>query len=240
MAPRVRDDLPHAVRVVETEWIPLADGTRLAARLWLPEGAGPRAGDPRVPALPPERRHAGGRPSADGLVRRRTATPARASTSAAPATPTGSSRTSTPSRSCRTASRSSPGSPQQPWCDGKVGMVGTSWSGFNGLQLAARTPPALGAVVSVLRERRPLRRRRALPRRARAPHGHGAVGQLHALVERAAARSRDRRRRLARAVARAPRAHAALRRALARATSCATTTGGTARPARTTPASAAR
>ena len=105
---------------------------------------------------------------------------------------------------------------EQPWCDGKVGMVGTSWSGFNGLQLAARTPPALGAVISYLRERRPLRRRRALPRRARAPHGHGAVGELHALVERAAARSGDRRRRLARAVARAPRAHAALRRAVAR------------------------
>ena len=28
-------------------------------------------------------------------------------------------------------------------------MVGTSWSGFNGLQLAARTPPALGAVISI-------------------------------------------------------------------------------------------
>jgi putative CocE/NonD family hydrolase len=38
---------------------------------------------------------------------------------------------------------------EQPWCDGKVGMVGTSWSGFNGLQLAARTPPALGAVISI-------------------------------------------------------------------------------------------
>src|SRR3954452_13738273 len=45
MAPRVRDDLPHPVRVVETEWIPLSDGTRLAARLWLPQGAGP------VPAI---------------------------------------------------------------------------------------------------------------------------------------------------------------------------------------------
>jgi putative CocE/NonD family hydrolase len=37
----------------------------------------------------------------------------------------------------------------QAWCDGTVGMVGTSWGGFNGLQLAARTPPALGAVVSI-------------------------------------------------------------------------------------------
>src|SRR3954449_10269281 len=41
MEARVRDDLPHAVRVVATEGITLSDGTRLAARLWLPEGAGP-------------------------------------------------------------------------------------------------------------------------------------------------------------------------------------------------------
>ena len=26
----------------------------------------------------------------------------------------------------------------QPWCDGNVGMIGISWGGFNGLQLAAR------------------------------------------------------------------------------------------------------
>ena len=31
----------------------------------------------------------------------------------------------------------------QPWCSGSVGMVGISWGGFNGLQVAARRPPAL-------------------------------------------------------------------------------------------------
>ncbi len=36
----------------------------------------------------------------------------------------------------------------QPWCSGKVGMRGLSWSGFNALQVAARRPPALRAVVS--------------------------------------------------------------------------------------------
>lgn len=36
----------------------------------------------------------------------------------------------------------------QPWCDGSVGMFGKSWGGFNGLQIAARRPPALRAVVS--------------------------------------------------------------------------------------------
>ena len=37
----------------------------------------------------------------------------------------------------------------QTWCDGKVGMMGISWGGFNGLQVAARRPPALKAIVTV-------------------------------------------------------------------------------------------
>jgi len=37
----------------------------------------------------------------------------------------------------------------QAWCDGNVGMIGISWGGFNGLQIAALQPPALKAVVSV-------------------------------------------------------------------------------------------
>ena len=31
-----RTDLPRQTRVVKNTWIPLADGTRLAARIWLP------------------------------------------------------------------------------------------------------------------------------------------------------------------------------------------------------------
>jgi uncharacterized protein len=37
----------------------------------------------------------------------------------------------------------------QPWCNGSVGIMGKSWGGFNGLQVAARRPPALKCVVSV-------------------------------------------------------------------------------------------
>jgi hypothetical protein len=37
----------------------------------------------------------------------------------------------------------------QPWCDGRVGMIGISWGGFNGLQIAAMRPPALKAIVTV-------------------------------------------------------------------------------------------
>lgn len=37
----------------------------------------------------------------------------------------------------------------QDWCSGAVGMVGISWGGFNGLQIAARAPEPLKAVVSL-------------------------------------------------------------------------------------------
>lgn len=38
---------------------------------------------------------------------------------------------------------------EQPWCNGRVGMIGISWGGFNGLQIAALQPEPLQAVVSV-------------------------------------------------------------------------------------------
>jgi len=37
----------------------------------------------------------------------------------------------------------------QDWCSGKVGMYGTSWSGFNSIQVAMERPPALGAIVPI-------------------------------------------------------------------------------------------
>jgi uncharacterized protein len=37
----------------------------------------------------------------------------------------------------------------QPWCSGRVGIIGKSWGGFNGLQIAAHAPEGLGAVISV-------------------------------------------------------------------------------------------
>ena len=37
----------------------------------------------------------------------------------------------------------------QPWCNGTVGMMGISWGGFNALQVAALRPKALKAIVTV-------------------------------------------------------------------------------------------
>ncbi len=37
---------------------------------------------------------------------------------------------------------------RQSWCTGAVGMIGISWGGFNGLQIAAMQPPELQAVIT--------------------------------------------------------------------------------------------
>ena len=37
----------------------------------------------------------------------------------------------------------------QDWCSGQVGMIGISWGGFNGLQVAARRPEPLKAIVTI-------------------------------------------------------------------------------------------
>jgi uncharacterized protein len=38
---------------------------------------------------------------------------------------------------------------QQPWSNGNVGMFGISWGGFNSIQMAMRRPPALKAILAV-------------------------------------------------------------------------------------------
>lgn len=37
----------------------------------------------------------------------------------------------------------------QEWCTGRVGMYGTSWGGFNSIQVAMERPPALHAIVPI-------------------------------------------------------------------------------------------
>ncbi len=37
----------------------------------------------------------------------------------------------------------------QPWCSGKAGMMGISWGGFNALQVAAKQPEALKAIITL-------------------------------------------------------------------------------------------
>ena len=37
----------------------------------------------------------------------------------------------------------------QPWCTGRIGMMGISWGGFNSLQVAARQPEGLEAIITL-------------------------------------------------------------------------------------------
>ena len=127
----------------------------------------------------------------------------------------------------------------QPWCDGRTGMMGISWGGFNALQVAARRPPSLGADRHRLLHRRPVRRRRALHGRLPADR-QPVVGVDDVRLQLLPAGPGRGRRALAGDVARAAATAAGSGWRSGCATSVATTTGGTARSARTTPPSRAR
>jgi len=129
-------------------WIPLSDGARLAARLWLPPDAESRP-VPAVVEVSPYRhddhtrrrdlvRHPyfaehgyaslrvdiRGSGSSDGVLR--------------------DEYTELEQRDvCETLAWIA----AQPWSTGSVGMIGISWGGFAALQAAALAPPALKAVI---------------------------------------------------------------------------------------------
>jgi predicted acyl esterase len=135
-------------RVEETVWVELADGCRLAARLWLPEeGAG------AVPAileyLPYRRRdrHRGD----DAILHPAFAAAGYASIRVDMRGAGDSDGVMTDEytpREWADAVQVIEWIARQPWCSGAVGMIGLSWSGFNSLQIAALTPPALKAIVT--------------------------------------------------------------------------------------------
>ncbi len=140
----------RAIEVVETAWIEVPGRPRLAARLWLPHGS---AASP-VPAvlefLPYRRR--------DSTAARDESTyPALARAGYAGVRVdmrgTGDSDGLYDDEYSETELADAEAViawiAEQPWCNGAVGMMGISWGGFNGLQVAARRPPALKAVISI-------------------------------------------------------------------------------------------
>ena len=147
---RVVGDLPRVVEETEHCFVPLSDGARLGARLWLPEGAA----DAPVPAILeyiPYRK-------ADRTARR-DAVNHRYFAGHGYACVRVDLRGSGDSDGVLTDEylerELADGEDvlawirSRPWCDGRVGMIGISWGGFNGLQLAARRPEGLDAVVTV-------------------------------------------------------------------------------------------
>src|SRR5882724_7665895 len=142
--------LPRPVREIENLWIPLADGTRLAARLWLPEDAERQPVPALLEYLPYRKR--------DGTVERDALTHpylAGHGYAAVRVDIRGSGESEGLLFDEYAKQEQNDGVEviawlaAQPWCSGVVGMMGISWGGFNGLQIAARRPPALKAIVTI-------------------------------------------------------------------------------------------
>jgi putative CocE/NonD family hydrolase len=146
----VRTDYPRKIEVMRDVFIPLQDGLKLAAQIWLPVDAD---NDP-VPAileyLPYRKR--------DGTSERDAVThPYYAGFGYAGVRVdirgTGDSEGILYDEYSKQEQDDGleviAWLAKQKWCSGSVGMIGISWGGFNGLQIAARRPKALKAVVSL-------------------------------------------------------------------------------------------
>ena len=135
---------------IETEWITLPDGTRLAARVWLPADARLRP-VPAVLEFLPYRRRDVTAPRDESTYpefARRGIAGVRVDMRG-----TGDSDGVFDDEYSETELSDAEAViawiAAQPWCSGEVGMMGISWGGFNALQVAARHPPALKAVISI-------------------------------------------------------------------------------------------
>lgn len=137
------------IRLIENVWIPMSDGVRIAARVWLPVDAEIN----KVPAIMeyiPYRKRDGTRGYDDPRMKYWAA------------------RGYAYVRPDIRGSGDSEGIlvdeyvkqeqddgveiirwlARQPWSSGSVGMVGISWGGFSALQVAARRPPELKAIIT--------------------------------------------------------------------------------------------
>ncbi len=147
---KIINRFPHAVRVIENCWIPMSDGCRLAARIWLPADAETTPVPAILEYIPYRKRDftrardepmhhyfAGhgyaavrvdlrGSGDSDGLLLDEYL----------------KQEHDDALKVIRWIAR-------QPWCSGAVGMMGKSWGGFNSLQVAARRPPELKAIITV-------------------------------------------------------------------------------------------
>jgi putative CocE/NonD family hydrolase len=141
---------PCTVREIEHTWITLADGTRLAARIWRPDDAEANPVPAILEYLPYRKRDFTAR--RDALNHHYFAGHGYAGVRV---DLRGSGESDGVLTDEYLEQELADGEEvidwlvNQPWCDGNVGMIGISWGGFNGLQIAARRPPGLKAVITV-------------------------------------------------------------------------------------------
>jgi uncharacterized protein len=141
---------PKNVRIIEHTLIPLTDGTMLAARIWLPDDAEQNPVPAILEYLPYRKR--------DGTYERDALTHpylAGHGYACVRVDIRGSGESGGLLFDEYAEQEQKDGvevigwMASQLWCNGVVGMMGISWGGFNGLQIAARRPPALKAIVTI-------------------------------------------------------------------------------------------
>ncbi len=136
----------------EQAWIPMKDGVRLAATLYMPSGARPGEKFPALLEYLPYRKD-DGTAARDYPIHswfaRRGFVSARVDIRG-----TGASEGRPPDREYSLQEQTDGEQviawlASQPWSNGSVGMFGISWGGFNSIHMAMRRPPALKAILAV-------------------------------------------------------------------------------------------
>ena len=149
--PRHEESLPHAAREIENAWITLSDGCRLAVRIWLPDDALTRPVPAILEYIPyrkrdfMRRRDEGmhGWFAANGYAALRVDMRGSGESD-------GVMHDEYLLQEQDDALEVIDWIARQPWCSGQVGMMGKSWGAYNSLQVAARRPAALKAVIAVM------------------------------------------------------------------------------------------
>ncbi|WP_209835035.1 CocE/NonD family hydrolase [Ruegeria sp. HKCCE3926] len=139
------------IEVIETVWIPLPDGTKLAARLWLPESA-KNAPVPCIVEYIPYRRRDRTR-MRDESMHPQFAAAGYASIRVdirGYGDSDGVSEDEYSHQEIQDGHDLIQWIADQDWCDGNVGMFGKSWGAYNAFQVAATRPAALKAIAPVM------------------------------------------------------------------------------------------
>ncbi len=141
---------PHQIREIENIWIPISDGVHLAARIWRPEDAEIQPVPGVLEYIPYRKRDSTA--YRDSIMHPYFAGHGYACVRV-------DLRGSGDSEGVLTdeylQQEQQDGLEilrwiaEQSWCNGSVGMIGISWGGFNGLQIAAHRPPELKAIITV-------------------------------------------------------------------------------------------
>ena len=150
MTETIRREYPYDVTELKNSWITMSDGTRLAASGWLPE-------DAKASPVPAILEYLPYRKDDSRAVRDSTYLPYFAGNGYAVVRVdirgTGNSEGILHDEYLKQEQDDAleilDWIANQPWCSGDVGIIGISWGGFNGLQIAARRPPHLKAIITV-------------------------------------------------------------------------------------------